>query len=429
MKTLKSLSVTIVALAILLSACGLLPNSNVAQSQIEREVNPTVPREDAQILVEGNNAFAFDLYQSLNEEDGNIIFSPYSTSLALAMTYAGARGETEAQMAKVLHFDLPQDNLHPAFNALDLALEQINAPSEEGEDEDPTQLNIANSLWAQETYPFQQGFLDTIAKNYGSGIRLVDFVNRSEPVRQDINAWIEKETNGKFRDSLQAGTPDSSTRLLLANAIYLKAKWFYPFSEANTFDEEFNLLDGSVVNVPMMHQTSTFRYGKGKKWQAISLPYDKDISMLIILPDRGYFKFIEKKLNLKFYEEIADKLFHPEVILALPKFTFENSRLLSGILPEMGMPHPFTPGLADFSGMTGNRDLNIGDILHKALISVDEKSTEASAVTIVIKEVIAVEGPKEPPVRLNIDRPFIFVIRDTVNGQILFIGRVLNPLE
>jgi len=423
---MKNLLFLLVIFAILLSACGLVPNSNVAQSEVEREVNPIVPREDAQVLVEGNNAFAFDLYQSLNEEDGNIIFSPYSISLALAMTYAGARGETEVQMAKVLHFDLPQDKLHPAFNNLNGELEKIDSILEE--EKVLTSLNIANSLWVQKNYRYEKDFLDMLARNYGSGLRLADFNKENEIVRLEINALIEEQTNGIFKNYLGKDAIKPNTRMVLANAIYLKAAWSESFPEEKTSNQSFHLLDGSTIEVPMMHQASVFDYAAGNTYQAVDLRFKNDMSMLIIVPKEGQFDKVDKYLDRSLFEDILSKLDFTDVTLALPKFSSESGFHLEQNLSNMGMPDAFDSSLANFSGMTGSQDLVVDKILHKAFIAVNEKNAEAAAVTVVFQ--VEVEGgPPPKPVTLTIDRPFIFIIHDVVDGQILFIGRVLNPLE
>ncbi|MEW5938425.1 MAG: serpin family protein [Chloroflexota bacterium] len=423
MKSLNFTLALLIALSLVLSACGPSPSASLAQSSIRRETDPSVPANDAQTLVRGDNAFALDMYRSLRDGDeGNLIFSPFSISLALAMTYAGARGETESQMAQTLHFDLPQSQLHPAFNALDLALAKRGESADK--DREPLQLRIANAVWAEQTFPFQQDFLDTLAFNYGAGIRQADFINNYEPVRKEINAWVEDQTEDKIKNLLPEGVLDSFTRMVLVNAIYFKADWLYKFEKESTSDQPFHLLDGSTVTVPLMSQETYAPYAKGDGWQAIDFPYaGETASMTIILPDEGRFESFESTFDLATLDSILSGLTPTSLIFALPKFSFTRDFGLADRLAAMGMPDAFDPNRADFSGMTGKPDLYISDVIHKAFVAVDEEGTEAAAATAVIMELASAPMFE---VRMIVDRPFLFLIRDTVSGQILFMGRVVN---
>ena len=426
MKNLNASFTLLIALAILLSACGPSPAANVAQSSLKRETKPSVSEGDIQSLVNGNNTFALNLYRKLASQNGNLIYSPFSISLALAMTYAGARGETESQMAQTLHFDLSQSQLHPAFNALDLGLMQRGKSA--NQDQEPMQLNIANAVWAEQTYPFQQNFLDTIALNYGAGIRLADFVNQYDPTRKEINNWVSDQTNKKIKDLLAEGTLDANTRMVLVNAIYFKADWLTTFDANKTHDAPFRLLDGSQTQVKMM---SNGIYGipftKGTGYQAVELPYaGGTAAMDILVPDEGKFAEFESTLDAAKLGEILNAMQPTSVQLGLPKFQFTSQFSLPDQLSALGMKDAFDPNNADFSGMTGNHDLYVSDVIHKAFVAVDEKGTEAAAATAVIMELAM--APMFENV-LTIDRPFIFVIRDTVSGQILFVGRVINPAQ
>lgn len=424
MNPLKSLFFALTALAILLSACGPAPAANLAQSHLQRETNPSVDAARMDSLVQGNNAFALDLYRSLRSSDGNLILSPYSISLALAMTYAGARGETESQMADVLHFS--GQDIHPAFNALDLEL----AKSGESTDKEhtPLQLNIANAVWAEQTYPFVQEFLDTVALNYGAGIRLADFISQYEPVRKEINGWVEDQTKDKIKDLIPQGVLNERTRMALVNAIYFKADWLSQFDPNNTHDAPFHLLDGSETQVKMMSEGLTsIPYLSGDGYQAVELPYaGQTAAMTIIVPDEGNFAEFESNFDAAKLDEILNTMQPSSVQLGLPKFKFESEFSLPSQLSALGMTDAFQPFIADFSGMTGNRDLFISDVIHKAFVAVDEKGTEAAAATAVIMELAM--APMFD-ITLTVDRPFIFLIRDTVSGQILFMGRVVNPAQ
>ena len=395
----------------------------VVQSDKPRETSPDVDDADLAVLVSGNSDFAFNLYQALSKEDGNIFYSPYSISLALAMTYAGARGETERQMADALRFTLPQHRLHPAFNSLDIELSQ-RGQGARGKDGEGFRLNIVNALWGQKDYQFLTTFLDTLAENYGAGLRLLDFITAPEESRITINNWVSDQTEGRIKDLIPQGLIDELTRLVLTNAIYFNAAWQYPFREDMTGDGPFYLLDGGEVSVPMMRQTESLGYAEGDGYQAVELPYDGgELSMVILLPRTHQFGTFERSLDAQRVAEIVEALEPRRVALTMPRFEFESSFSLKETLAMMGMPVAFSPN-ADFSGMTGKRELFIADVVHKAFVSVDEAGTEAAAATAVVMTLTAVP---ETPVKVTIDHPFIFLIRDIETGTILFVGRVLNP--
>jgi serpin B len=339
------------------------------------------------------------------------------------MTYAGAGGETEEQMADALHFGLPQNRLHPAFNSLDIELAKRGEDAE-GKDNEGFRLNVVNAIWGQKDYTFLTGFLDVLAENYGAGLRILDFIRAPEESRITINDWVSEQTEGKIEDLIPQGLINELTRLVLTNAIYFNAAWAFPFSEEATSDGAFHLLNGDEVIVPMMRQTESLGYAKGDNYQAVELPYDgNELSMVILLPQSSEFDTFESTLDFQKLQAIIDNLQYREVVLIMPKFEFESSFALKDTLSDMGMPVAFS-GSADFSGMTGNRDLFIADVVHKAFVSVDEAGTEAAAATAVVMELTAIP---EEPVTVNIDRPFIFLIRDIETGALLFIGRVLNP--
>ena len=373
-------------------------------------------------LVAGNSAFAFDLYQVLSgESNGNLFYSPYSISLALAMAYAGARGETEQQMADTLHYALPQERLHAAMNALEVALAGTS-----GDPEDPSfQLNIANAIWGQEGYEFLSAFLDTLAQNYGAGMRWVDFVNQTEAARRTINDWVSAETNEKIEDLIPQGVLDAATALVLTNAIYFDGKWVLPFDKNLTQDAPFTLLDNNSVNVPMMFQTEHLGYAEGDGYQVAELDYqDSDYSMLFILPADGRFEEFEQKLSAEWIQTLAQEVSPRQLRLWVPKFSFESKSSLADMLVQLGMPAAFEN--ADFSGMTGDKELFISDVLHQAFVAVDEEGTEAAAATAVIMK--RTGAILEEAAEMRLDHPFFFLIRDKETGTILFLGRVLNPV-
>jgi serpin B len=398
--------------------------AGVLKSNKERITSPDVSSSEQSLLVEGNSAFAFELYQALKGKDGNLFYSPYSISLALAMTYAGARGETAQQMANTLQFLLEQARLHPAFNWLDAKLAS-RGQGAHGKDGEGFRLNIVNAIWGQKDYEFLPAFLDVLAENYGAGLRILDFITETEASRLAINDWVSNQTEGRIKDLIPQGAISELTRLVLTNAIYFNAAWAYPFDEKVTENGPFYLLDGGQVTVPMMKQTESFGYADGEGYQAVELPYDGDeLSMVILLPASGNFKAFEEGLQAQKVSDIISGLRPTQVALTMPKFEFDSEFSLADTLAAMGMPIAFSPDEADFSGMTGNHDLFISDVIHKAFVAVDEAGTEAAAATAVIMNLTSVP---EPPVEVTLDRPFIFLIRDIETGSILFIGRVLNP--
>jgi serpin B len=376
-----------------------------------------------EILSDGNNTFAFDLYHSLKENNDNFFYSPYSISSALAMTYAGARGETERQMANTLHFTLSQDSLHPAFHSLSQALAS-RGQEDKIQDKRGFILRNVNAIWGQQGYNFLPAFLKLLGEYYGAGLKTLNFAREPEESRVTINNWVSEQTEDRIKELIPPGSIDGMISLILTNAIYFKANWLFQFSDTFTVDGQFNLLDGGNVTVPMMRQTEYFANTKGSGYQAVELPYQgRQLSMLIILPDKGKFDSIEDSLDSIRLRKITGNLEVVNISLIMPKFAFTSDFKLKPTLSNMGMSDAFT-GNADFSGITGEGNIWIGDIFHKAFVAVDENGTEAAAATAVLMPRAA---PGEPD-KITLDRPFIFLIRDINTNTILFMGRVLNPL-
>jgi serpin B len=419
------LAITAPLLSLILIACSTPVSADVLKSSKARDLSPS--GTNLSQLVDGNSAFAFDLYQTLKtQNDGNLFYSPYSLSLAIAMAYAGARGDTATQMANTLHFTLPQGALDAAFNYLALELDNRGKTSNSltaGQDEG-FQLNVVNDAWGQKNFSFLASYLDTLAVNYGAGLRVLDFINDAEGARQSINQYISDKTQGKIKDLIPQGAVTDLTRLVLTNAIYFKATWQTPFAKEATGDGTFNLLNGSKVTVQMMHQASYFNYFAGAGFQALELLYaEGQLSMDVFLPDVGQFNNFQNMLDSTSAESIIESMTSQDVILSFPKFQFDSSFSLKQALSSMGMPAAFSDK-SDFSGMTGTPGLQISDVVHKAFVSVDEAGTEAAAASGVIMVGSAMPANQ---VTLSVDRPFIFIIRDISTGSILFIGRVLNP--
>ncbi|MCI0456905.1 MAG: serpin family protein [Gemmataceae bacterium] len=383
-----------------------------AAGQPQPRLNP-----DTATLVKDNNTFALDLYRQLAQKDGNLFFSPYSISNALAMTYSGARGQTATEMEKTLHFSLGQQRLHPAFHEL---IGQLGAKGRK------YQLTVANRLWGQKEYGFLPDFLKLTEASYGAGLKEVDFIKATEEARKAINAWVEQQTNDKIKELIKPGILTVDTRLVLTNAIYFKAAWMHPFREKATAPGMFHLADGKQVKVPMMRGGVRTNYLKGDTFEALELPYEqRDLSMVVLLPKKadGMAAF-EKMLTPANLSAWLRKLSDHQVDVTLPKFKITAEFMLKDTLSQMGMPIAFQRGKADFSGMTSREKLFISHVVHKAFVDVNEAGTEAAAATAVVIE----RESAPPPATFRADRPFVFLIRDNRTGSILFVGRVSNPV-
>lgn len=375
--------------------------------------------QDAKIVVEGNKAFAFDLYEKLKEVEGNLFFSPYSISTALAMTYAGARGNTEKQMGTALHFTLDQKRFHPAFAYLEA---QLKAVQKKGDIE----LNIANALWAQEDYVFLKKFLDLIQNNYGTVLNHVDFKKTCEAARKKINAWVEHKTKDKIKNLIKPGILNAATRLVLTNAIYFKGRWKFQFKESRTKETPFWLSINKSIEVPMMTQKRQFGYMESDSLQILELPYiGDDLAMIVLLPRKiDGLTQLEADLSVESLNMWIDHLRKREVSVFLPKFKMTSQFRLGETLASMGMPDAFGEN-ADFSGIDGTKDLFISAVIHKAFVDVNAEGTEAAAATAAV--ISLTSAPSTPPPTFRADHPFIFLIRDNRSGSILFLGRIVNP--
>jgi serpin B len=342
------------------------------------------------------------------------------------MLYSGAVGETAAQMARTMHFTLPPDQLHPAFNSLSHDLSLRPAQSQKVDRKNPLQLYLANSIWGQRDYPFENTYLDLLAVNYGAGIRLEDFSAAPDRAQQQINDWVDQQTKGKIKDILPPGSLDPTTRMVLVNAIYFKAAWQEAFVEEFTHESPFTKLDGSKVQVPTMQTDGDIplQAAIGNGFQAISLSYKGNLAeMIIILPDQGSFESVERTLDTEKFYFILAQLKPIHLTLYLPRFEFTADFDLIPILSELGMPLAFDKHDADFSAITKMERLYVYQAFHKAYILANEEGTEAAVTTIFGAR------PASLPQEFRIDRPFLFIIRDVPTGTILFVGRVLNPLD
>ena len=373
-----------------------------------------------QQVVNANNEFAFDFYSEINkQEEGNIFYSPYSISAALAMTYEGAKGQTAEEMKSVFHF--PESNiLRPNFASI---YNEINEKDKE------YQLSTGNALWAQQDYQFLPDYLATVEKYYGGKAANLDFVRESEKSRQTINSFIEQQTNDKIKDLIPQGGLNVDTRLVLTNAIYFKGTWVKQFDKSDTRDQDFTTISGQKVKTPMMQLTgddAEFNYAETDDIQILEMPYDgEDLSMLVLLPKENNLETVEEFLTNEKLSEWKNLLSEQRVDIYVPKFKFETKYFMVETLSNMGMPTAFTDS-ADFSGMDGTQRLLIQNVIHQAFVEVNEEGTEAAAATAVV---VGIEsgGPRIPVFRA--DHPFIFIIQEKGTGNILFMGRVADPSQ
>lgn len=402
-----------------LGACGSdhPPTGEEVQSAKSRITAPTVSGDDLTTLAADNRHFAVDVYQSLRATPGNVIFSPESISFALAMTYGGAAGTTATQMATALHFSLPPERLHPAFDDLDLTLASRGAAGG-----GTFQLKLADSLWAQSGFMILPAYLDLLAENYGAAVHLVDFIGAAEAARDSINQWVSDQTSGNIPDLLSPGAVDASTRLVLANAVYFKADWATPFDHDSPTGT-FHAPTGDRA-VEMMQGPTSIPLWSGAGYQAAAVPYvGQTTSMVLIVPDAGTFDAFEAALTGEVLDGILAAPSVTSGALSMPKFAFKEGLSLKALLSGLGMTDAFTPDVADFSGIDGARDLFVGDVIHQALIAVDEQGTTAAASTaVIIRDSAATLN------NLIVDRPFLFLIRDDATSSILFLGRVVDPM-
>jgi serine protease inhibitor len=394
------------------------------------------------LAAKATNDLAVDLHRQLATGNDNLCVSPYSIESALAMTFAGADGETRAQMARVLHF--PSDSSNAAsFASLQHSLEEMSSKTAEpakkskefGGPSEPITLNIANCLFAQKDYDFRQVFLSLVKQNYGAEFQPLDFVADPAGATQQINKWVADQTRDKIRDLIPADALNKLTRLVLANALYLKAPWADPFSEKTTQPEPFHVRGGAPVNLPMMRKTARFGYAKREALTAVSLPYAGDnLQFLVLLPDDvDGLHALETKLTAEVLTGCA-KLEAKDVDLHLPKFKLEPPTIaLAEKLQALGMKSSFDipRGSANFDKMAPRKPndyLYISNVFHKTFIAVDEKGTEAAAATaVVMMRATAIRGPKPPPIEVKVDRPFIYAIQHVPSGVCLFLGRVTDP--
>ncbi|HEV3099746.1 MAG TPA: serpin family protein [Candidatus Udaeobacter sp.] len=395
------------------------------------------------LAAKATNDLGVELHRRLATANGNLCISPYSIESALAMTLAGADGDTRTEMAHVLHFPSDASAVAASFASLQHSLEEMSAKTAElakkdkefGGPGEPITLNIANCLFAQKNYDFRQNFLLLVKQNYGGAFEPLDFVADPAAATDHINKWVADQTRDKIRDLIPADALNKLTRLVLANALYLKAPWADPFSEETTQPEPFHVRGGAPVNVPMMRKTARFGYAKREGFSAIILPYvGDDLQFIVLLPDEiNGLRALESKLTADVLAGCT-KLEAQDVDLHLPKFKLEPPTIaLAEKLQALGMKSAFDipRGSANFDRMAPRKPndyLYISNVFHKTFVAVDEKGTEAAAATaVVMMRATAIRGPKPPPIEVKIDRPFVYAIQHVPSDVCLFLGRVTNP--
>jgi serpin B len=413
------------ALALILAlvmVMGLYGCVEPSPGPVTPEDNQTVYPLNATELSQANNQFAFDLYSRYKDDEGNIFFSPWSISSAFAMTYEGAQGQTADEIRNVFHFPSDLQSMETQYQSMNALLNR---------EDKPYTLWNANSLWVEKTVQLDDDYASRMQAYYGGQASPLDFKNAPEQSRITINDWVEDKTNDRIKDLLPQGSVSPLTRLVIANAIYMKTNWSSPFEKESTYEEDFRLGSGEAVKVEMMHQRSRFNYGETEDLQILEMPYAGDeLSMLVILPKEdilgGKMETVEDSLTPQNLDEWKNGMKIEDVRLTFPKYRIETEYGLKEQLVEMGMPTAFGSE-ADFGGIGLEEDLFISEAYHKAFVAVDEEGTEAAAATAVVIAATSMPVEQPPPKIFTADHPFIFVIQEKSTGNILFLGRVSDP--
>ncbi len=388
-------------------------------------VEPPAPEALAQ-LATSSNAFATELWSQLRGTGGNLAVSPASITLALAMTWGGARGDTASEMKQVLHFEGTAEEIMASAGRL---LQAWNTST------GPALLRVANRLFGAKDFTFEKPYLEKTRAAFGAPLEPVDFAAGVEATRRSINDWVAKQTEDRIQGLLPEGSlKPKQTKLVLVNAVYLKASWATPFSEESTRPEPFFLTRTETKEVPLMHRTGDYRFVQTDGVKVLEIPYEgEELAMVFVLPEEAEgLEDVERNLTSARLSEWIDALGRERVNVVLPRFEVrpESSIQLGDALVAMGMARAFSPDEADFTGMANpprpEERLHISKVFHQAFVKLDEKGTEAAAATAVVMMTRSAMRPREPK-DFRADHPFLFFLRDTTSGMILFMGRVADP--
>jgi serpin B len=410
-----------------LAGCGAAAGSAERAATIgmveSRVPRASAPAEAVATASRAVAAFTRDLYLANAGDRGNIVCSPYSVAIALGMTLQGTRGTTATEMLGVLHSP-DTAALAAGLGGIDAELARRAGPVRIAGQEQRLDLSAANSLWGQAGIAWRQGFLDGLARQFGTGLRVVDFTSAPEAARAAINSWVAQQTRTRIPELLRPGLVNAKTRLALVNALWFKAPWQFPFEREATSRAPFHLLDGSTTDADLMQLAGAhLGYARGEGWQAVDLPYGRgELAMAVVVPDAGRFAEVERSLG-SWLPRILTGLEPVMTSVKLPRWTSRTQILLNDALKSLGMPTAFTDD-ADFTGMTGDADLAIAAVVHEGFIAIDENGTEAAAATAVLAEEASAPMPQREVVA---DRPFLYVIHDLPTKTPLFVGRVLTP--
>jgi serpin B len=411
----------VVGLAALLAGSSVVtPDASLVRAAPPASA-PAAPEPDVAAAVRSSTALALALYPRLGRGDENLVASPSSLASVLAMALPGARGRTAEEIASVLHTTLDPGRLAAAMGTLDAGIGQRASASS-------AELDISNALWSQHGYTIRPAFLELLAGAFGTGVHQADFIADTEGARQAINALVQQQTKDKIKDLFARGSLNEYTRLVLTNAIYLKARWQQTFDPHDTLPAPFHTLGDGTPRVPTMHQQAvTVPYAQGDGWQAVELAYQGGaLAMDVLLPAAGGFASFQQGLDPDRLAAVLGALRPTMLGLALPKFTFDSTHQLNQTLEALGMPTAFTDA-ADFSGLfVVSERLKVQTVVQKAYVAVDEEGTTAAAAT---GMAIRATSALIPPVQMNVDRPFVFLLRDLASGQVLFLGRVTDPRQ
>ena len=416
----------LLAAGLLAGACGSDDGGgpSLVEADVDRvDASPALAEPFAGAI----GSFGWDLYRELENADNNLVFSPHSIGIALAMTRAGAAGDTAVELDRALHLEGVGDP-HGGANALDTVL--LSASGQQERPDGSTAeivVDVANALWAQEGFSFEPPFLTTLAESYGAGVRVVDFFGASEEARVEINDWVADQTADRIEELIGPGVLSADTRAVLTNAVYLSAPWEHPFDEEGTVPGPFTRPDGTEVEVDLMAVTETLRYARIGEVQAVELPYvGRQLSMVVLVPDEGAFEATAAGMDQPGFTALLDGMQPTEVGLRFPAFDHTTSAGLVPPLAALGIGSAFAPDRADFSAMTTEAPLFVSDVVHQATITVDEAGTEAAAATAVVMDLTSAPGEL---VELVVDRPFLFAIIHDQSRSVLFLGHVVEPVR